>query len=451
MKLRTRYTLIISLMATFTIVAPLILLHASGYRYNFKKNIVEKTGIIYVNSEPPEAQVFVNGQWINEPAPVSVTRLLPEEYDIEIKLDGYLPWRKTLTVESGQTTFAKGVNLIKDTLPKLMIRHDITDSVFSQDGTTAVFVSSDDEWSDLMRYDFGTERTLSLAKFAADKYSRLELNMSPDGTQLLVNGKLKIDGNISVTLYDTDLTEASFEIPELAAATDMQYCWSDDSSLLIATPDKLSSVSEDRTIQTIFIAGQDAIKDVFCTSSYYWLLIDAEEGLQLTRLDKNNPTLPETIATLTHRHRRFVDGKDDLLWLSGDSQIGGLAINPQTGHSFRTPEVTKINWEFSDGNGRVLLSNDFEIFLIDFVRPEPELITRLGTPIESVAWHPNGSYALFATSTGITAIELDNRDRRNIFRLVEFGTVETMSVNRESNLIRFVGSIGNQRGIYERP
>ncbi len=446
-----RYILISALVATFAVVAPLVLSFASGYRYNWQKKSIEKTGIIRVDTEPSGATLLINGKRASKTTPVSVPRLLPEEYEVEIELDGYLPWKKTLAVESGRTTFAKTVTLIEDVLPRIILRKNIIESVFSSDGTAIAYISTDEQWAELTHRDFRTGQKMLLSRFGIEKYSKLSLSMSPDGSHLMMIALTPETNQRTITVYEIGVTKTATTISELPSTSDFNYCWSGNDSAILATDNKLFLARVNQDVQALFATSQEKIVDVHCTRDNYWLLLESVDGLKLTKLPKENPLLPVLVNTLRTDERRFVSGKEDLLWLGGDGLSGGLALNPQNNSSFRTPEAAGMKWEYAGDNGRVLLWNDFEVFLIDFVKPEPELITRLGTPILDVAWHPDGSYALFVTGTGVTAIEIDSRNRRNIFRLVEFGAVDSIVVLKESNLLRFVGSIGNQRGIYERP
>ena len=48
MNLRYRRMLYLAFIAVFLAAAPLIILYAAGYRYNFKRQKIEKTRIIYI-------------------------------------------------------------------------------------------------------------------------------------------------------------------------------------------------------------------------------------------------------------------------------------------------------------------------------------------------------------------------------------------------------------------
>lgn len=59
--------------------------------------IVRDTGLLVANSFPTAAQVYINDKLVT--ATDDTLNLDPGEYLIEIKKDGYIPWRKTMTLK----------------------------------------------------------------------------------------------------------------------------------------------------------------------------------------------------------------------------------------------------------------------------------------------------------------------------------------------------------------
>jgi len=60
MKLRYRRLIYSTFIFIFVILTPIIILYTSGYRYNFKKRTIEKTGILYLESKPKDALILIN-------------------------------------------------------------------------------------------------------------------------------------------------------------------------------------------------------------------------------------------------------------------------------------------------------------------------------------------------------------------------------------------------------
>src|SRR3990170_3558809 len=77
---------------------------AKGYRPDLKSREIRGTGLLVTNSIPIGAQVFLNGKLTT--ATNDTTNLPPGEYEVEIKKDGYISWKKTLKIEEELVTQA---------------------------------------------------------------------------------------------------------------------------------------------------------------------------------------------------------------------------------------------------------------------------------------------------------------------------------------------------------
>ncbi len=102
----------------FIIFAPLLILYTAGYRYDFDENKVVETGSFYFKTQPKQAQIYLDGELLEEDTPALLNNILPDEYEVVLSKDGYATWSKKLKVESGKTNFAQLVILFKDSLPE---------------------------------------------------------------------------------------------------------------------------------------------------------------------------------------------------------------------------------------------------------------------------------------------------------------------------------------------
>ncbi|MCX6725991.1 MAG: PEGA domain-containing protein [Candidatus Shapirobacteria bacterium] len=71
---------------------------ASGYRPDFSTKSLQPTGLLVATSFPNQATVFVNGKAIKNKTTTTIS-LAPDEYQVEIKKDGFTSWQKKLTIE----------------------------------------------------------------------------------------------------------------------------------------------------------------------------------------------------------------------------------------------------------------------------------------------------------------------------------------------------------------
>ncbi len=114
MAYRTRIGILIGAIVVFLVAAPIVLLYTAGYRYNPKKQRVEKVGIIFLRSRPSGAEIYLDGKKRSETTPARLRNLLPGDYDIVVSKKNYTSWEKRLPVESALTTFAEGVAIFKN-------------------------------------------------------------------------------------------------------------------------------------------------------------------------------------------------------------------------------------------------------------------------------------------------------------------------------------------------
>jgi hypothetical protein len=447
-----RYILIILLISIFVVSGPIVLLFASGYRYNWHKQRIEKTGIIYIDAEPTDAEIYLNGKKIKKSIPASISRLLPEDYVMEIKSSGYLSWTKTLAVKSGQTTFAKTIILIKDILPRLIWPIETNKSIFNAKATTMAYLITNESWSELYFYDLSTGRAQLLARFAPERYSDLILDLAPDGSRILFTA---IDGttkNRVVMIYQTKPDGLAIEVKELAQMTDIHWSWSSDgANLALLGQNRLIFVDRNQTTHQQKL-NLITVRDIIFSSKNLWLLAETNNQLTLRKALLNGQQISEDLMSLPDRNYRFVISNDRWLGLTDHKFKKGLLIDLENYSWLHVPEINDARWEKSENDKRLLLWNEFEIYTFDPAKNNNlALITRISTPITDVVWHPAGTYVLFVTSTGVTASELDGRDRRNIIRLVEFGMINSVAMDEENETLYFIGSVGNQGGLYERP
>lgn len=113
MNLFHRRLIYITFIFVFLLLAPLVLLYASGFRYNFQKNLFQKTGALTIDTNPDNAEVWLDGKLFKAHSPTRVTDLLPKEYNIKISKAEYLDWQKKINVYEAQGVFLNYIQLFK--------------------------------------------------------------------------------------------------------------------------------------------------------------------------------------------------------------------------------------------------------------------------------------------------------------------------------------------------
>jgi len=111
-----RLVIMCTLITSFFVVSPLLIAYASGYRYNFSTHKIVQTGVLNIDIEPKDAEIFLNNEKIENKIPFNIS-LYPDTYLLTIKKAGYKTWEKNITINSKQTTYINYFNLFKDSLP----------------------------------------------------------------------------------------------------------------------------------------------------------------------------------------------------------------------------------------------------------------------------------------------------------------------------------------------
>jgi hypothetical protein len=109
-------TILFSLLfLVFIIFSPILVWYSLGYTFDFEKKAFVKTGLLYVQTKPPQAQIFLSGKYKKKTDRIfgraKILRLIPKKYLVEIKKENYLPWKKELEIKEGEVTEVLGIIL----------------------------------------------------------------------------------------------------------------------------------------------------------------------------------------------------------------------------------------------------------------------------------------------------------------------------------------------------
>lgn len=141
MKLHHRRALFLGAFFLFTVVAPVVILGASGYRYSFQEQVLIPTGTLVLKSYPEGAKIFINRQEEVKRTPAEIQGLSPSRYTLELEADGFRPWRKEVEVQGHRITAEDQILLIpKRIAVSSVLNEEIRTFAVSPDGRNLVYV-----------------------------------------------------------------------------------------------------------------------------------------------------------------------------------------------------------------------------------------------------------------------------------------------------------------------
>lgn len=103
MTLRNRVALIVAGTIIFVVVAPLLILLARGYYFDFETREFIQTGTLTAKTDPRGAAVFINGEEAGH-TPFVKRFILPGDYTLELLKPGYFVWKKNIALRARMVT-----------------------------------------------------------------------------------------------------------------------------------------------------------------------------------------------------------------------------------------------------------------------------------------------------------------------------------------------------------
>ena len=444
----------------FLITAPLAILYSQGYRFDQGRGIFVHSGSITVKPVPSGVNIFLDGKLqagnsldiINNS--ITLNGLRPGNYNLRVSADGYWDWEKNLEVHSGLSTEFWNIVLSPKEPSLVEISSAGLEKYFpSPFGKKIAYFRKNNGNLEISVTDIKTNETKLVfsgagLEFSKDEYDNLEWNYKEN---FMVDPVVK-DGQKDYVVMDT---EGSFDPVFLSRLTNLfdfnRVRWSPqekDSLYFLAKPEKnakdnlykynLSSNKLDIVTEGIaaYDLSQKTIYFVENNNILYKSGLDGKNIVQVTF----SPLAP---VELTNQSRLIVydDDRETVITQNGELYVRNNAA---------TDTIEKLSdnvksIQFSDDGKKLLFWNNNEIsvlFLREWkVQPrrsenEVEQIIRFSSAIENVFWYRDYEHIFFTNQKKVKLVELDERDHRLSYDLIE------------NNLDSFPSSYDSGNGVF---
>ncbi|MEO5928281.1 MAG: PEGA domain-containing protein [Patescibacteria group bacterium] len=376
----------------FFVSAPALVFYTSGYRWNPKKEKIERNGTLIVDSTPGGARVLLNGRDTGETTPVTMQNVAPGHYDLRVERDGYSPWEKQLDVYPEYVTFANSIKLWKtSTLTPFTAQHVSSLEASPNDSFVAGLVTNASSSEIFVWQPDGTLRTHRTFTERLSPASLIE--WSPDSRALLVESP-------TTTGMDAWVITIRAEAAPTALPTG-NYLWDGTSVRGISGHSRIR-VSETDGSFTRTDLGY-GIHDVYGDVT----LRDATGTENLVLFQSNAPTrgliLPPGEWRIAALNNKMVVLRDGNNWISLNPDENAPSVHRVQGDRLRS-FVTRQKTTYLLVSGGELWSWD--------PASDPELLLRQSQRINDASWDETGRSVLFATDGQVAVLDLDPRDGR---------------------------------------
>ncbi|MCK5320042.1 PEGA domain-containing protein [Candidatus Parcubacteria bacterium] len=450
MELKTRRILYIFFILLFCISTPLISFYASGYKFSSGLKI-QKTGILIVDTEPEGAKIFLNEKiqqkFINKilknndkylSTPVKIKNLAPGEYDVKISKQGYWDWQKKLMIKSGESTYIEDVTLFKQDSPMTLI-------------------------SGKYKYQSISYNKEYISAFANDKYGIINLNnniiktfpisASTSPIQILSNSEIKWSRDnkkilINNIILDAKTGEIKNNIKKEIGDNIKNIKWAEDNNSILYLDEnnlnKYNLVSKRSEV----IVKNAATNDFCYFNGAIYIMKRNHFSVNLIKINPKEKK-ENNILNLPFSDYSFLTRDNNYLNVYDEAHEILYIINPNS--PFKPlretlSNIKLINWI---NNEKLLYANKHEIWIYDLNSRKNTLLTRISQEIKGIIWHPSNNYAIYNTPNSIYSIELDNREKYNIIKLITLDTIQNIELDKNGDNLYFYSKAGEQEGIYK--
>lgn len=453
MNLRYRRIIYITFISVFAILVPIIILYTTGFRYNFKNHKIEKTGILYIESMPKDALIYINDKY-EDKTPSRFARLLPDTYKVRVEKDGYYSWQKELEVKSNLTTFSKNIVLFKNNLPTSKIEGKINILATSPNRDKIIYSLIKENVEELRLLNLKNQSDFLIKNLNYQTYNQIEfVEWSLSQNKALIK---QVIGDFNKYLIVDIETLKIKEIFDITRLNFSKVSWDtlNDNYLYGLRKAVLHQIDlVNNTTQTLLSAQivDFQIKD---EEIYYISKLVNESFLNKSILEDKKASKPEkiklpspsqyTLQPSTRDYLVLLDKKNNDLFIFNTKSFADENISQST---ILQDRAKKVIWSKDLKN--LLYYTDFEIWTFDFNTQQKNLITRYGDLINQAFWYPGEKYIIYQSGNTIRAIETEGQNSKNDIKLAELSEIGQMAINNKGEILYFKGQAGNQEGIYQ--
>ena len=392
---------------------------------------MEATGGIYISSNPAKIQIELDGEKIKNEAGILqrgtlIDNLLPREYSLNVKFDGYSPWEKNVKVKSGTVSVFDSIILVPEIEPA-QISESSPRKIVSSGKHLAVEAGGGVSLDETLVFgheiviltDSGTLLTKSTA---TDNYYLANAFEPDDNLNLtlmfnnLKSEKLSLPGAVDIkkalpypyndrrfivatnqALYVLDVDKQTIEqitlgINDFFIQDQNSIAWIEDQEIkMFNLPLKSETVALD--LNSIEVEGS-SLKEVRNTP-YGWLTLNTNDELVIW----NRDNVSEVLATGVQSFLLSPNGEHVAVLGKNDSLVVYNFENEETSESLDiATSVRDFAW-FKDSTHIILLKGETLIFA-EVSETGPGNNVTLAEGVSSFSY-PGGDTVNFSNASGV--------------------------------------------------
>jgi len=452
----------------FFFLLGIVLFYSFGYKYNLEENKAVQTGAIIIKAQPEKIDIYKDGAIYKNNKTIAnlfsdfvkIEDLKSGTYNIKIESGNYFSWEKNVNVKSGYVTELKNIVLLKKDYSKNIILSGI--EINSQENNIWT-----NNRKDKIAYQKISKKGLVLAVFDFNKNSE---SIIADLEKIPFSG-MKDGYFFSDIIFSNDNANVILKIK--SADKNIWHLIGAENGNKIYDLSQTLNESEEIKNEWNFYFGkflffiknsalyrfdyakrtaEKALEDVNSFSIYGdYIYFFKPNDNKLYSGNINGLSGIPNIKTVLEMPESFDSrlpakitktGKNTYLVLSSSGKL--YYINNKNEIKFINSSAEKA--DFSNNGERIIYGDDHEIWIyyIKEKTSQPqkkefanELITRFSGNISNVFLYKDEEHLFYREGNIFKFSEIDNRDKRNIFEILEAHD-DNIFYFKNSNLLYYI-------------
>lgn len=421
----------------FFIISPIIVLYTNGYRYNFQKGKIEQVGVLFLNSTPTDATLFLNDQPLAKTRPLRLNDLHPNYYTVKAEKDGYISWQKNLEVKSRESTLAYDIVLFKKASPILLEKNNTNTFSLSPKNNYLVLERNNEIWLN----DLKNEKNTKIATLSSTPLDP-QLAWSSDEKYILFSDLKK---QASPIIIEASAPTNIFNTNNITPGNFSNLSWSTSNDLLGLSNNTLFQI--DFTKQTATAITTD-VKTFTVNDDGLYLAKNTDTETVIYRHSNINLFKPlEEIAKLPLENYTIGEYKNSFLTLQDSKNEIYLIDLSNIKQPLLRLSGTSAHWGLGDKNNFLYYYDRSELWIFDPKIKKSYLLNRYDENIQNVIPLYNAPYFLLQLGSKLYISEIDDRDKRQSFLIFEGKELQNVTADTEGINIYFKNKLKDGFGI----
>lgn len=438
-------------LAIYLICCPLLILYSLGYFFKpgTPKGIV-KTGLIYLSTVPPDAEVFLGKARFTDETPALIRDLLPGFYDIRIQLRGHSPWTQRISVEAGKASVFDKILLLPENLKSVPLTRESVSRLEGIGDSPWIILQSGSRAGDIRVFNYRQEKIWHLlpAGHEAEDEEAAEIKIWEDSHYAL----LRTSKNGTSRYWWVDLRDKG------DAPRDISSLVPENPSYFYHTPQETESVYVlsgkslyriDAAKHAVLPVIRSGIRGLGIHARSIYFLTDSQKALRAS-LDGD---VQEVLL------------KDGELFsaLFGNEDFYGIRIFPKNILLFRNAAGKLVSnrlpyelvsdgvlgLDFDESARKAVVWKKDRIGVIDFTRYEAERaafehgprilwVYRGGENISQAFWVYEASHVLFRDGGSVFLLELETQGKPHLTELLKVNAAGDIFYSEDTGRVYFI-------------